>query len=310
MPCKPGASFTFYKSDAVRYPWIAHNEGNISYLIVDVDRPVTRYEIYDAHLPDPNFLVLNRISGHCQYFWRLHTPVYSWPSQRQSRAYSYYEAIETQFVKKLRGDPDFVGHMAKNPLHKKWDIQIGRDDPYELNELAEWSLFGKKNKTSEVTISDDPAGRNCSLFDELRSWAYTRHSEANQASYEAWLDQVMTRSFALNTAFQNRLSIAEVRSVAKSVARFVYFRYQPGSGEQKNRGRDSDVIQSSMDVSERQRVSAERTNAARKSATELKIIDAVGQLIKTEKRVTAASVSRIVGIHRNTVSRHYSHLIL
>ena len=168
-------------------------------------------------------------------------------------------------------------------------------------------IFISYQKLSESVSRNS---RNCSLFDELRSWAYTRHSEATQASYEAWLDQVMTRSLALNTAFENRLPMAEVRSVAKSVARFVYFRYQPGSGEQKNRGRDSDVIQSSMDVSERQRVSAERTNAARKSATELKIIDAVGQLIKTEKRVTVASVSRIVGIHRNTVSRHYSHLIL
>lgn len=309
MPRKPGASFTFYKDDAVRYPWVAHNEGNISYLIVDVDRRVTPFEIYDAHLPEPNFLALNPESGHGQYFWRLHTPVYSWPSQRDSRAYSYYEAIETQFVGKLKGDPGFAGHMAKNPLHKQWEVVELREDPYELGELAEWSLYGKTGKPSKAAVSDDPAGRNCSLFDDLRQWAYARHSEATQASYEAWLEQVMTRSAALNTGFEKPLPPSEVRSIARSVARFVYFRYQPGSGEQKKRGRDSEIIQSSMSVPERQRVSAERTNAAQRSATETKIIDAVGQLTQAGKRVTAASISRIVGVHRNTLSRYYSHLI-
>lgn len=308
MPRKPGASFTFYKKDAVRYPWVAHNEGNVSYLIVDVDRPVTRYDIYDAHLPEPNFLALNPESGHGQYFWRLHTPVYSWPSQRHSRAYSYYEAIEERFVGRLQGDPGFAGHMAKNPLHRKWDFLELRDDPYELGELAEWCLFGKTDKTSKMAISDDPAGRNCSLFDELRSWAYTRHSEATQASYEAWLEQVMTRSAALNTAFENPLPPSEVRSVARSVARFVYFRYQPGSGDQKKRGRDSEIIQTSMSVPERQRVSAERTNAARKSATETKIKWAVSQLIGSGKRATKSSVANLAGVDRKTV-RRFKHLL-
>lgn len=308
MPRKPGASFTFYKDDAVRYPWVAHNEGNVSYLIVDVDRRVSPFDLYDAHLPEANFLAVNRESGHGQYFWRLHTPVYSWPSQRNSRAYGYYEAIETQFVGKLKGDPGFAGHMAKNPLHKQWEIVELREDPYELGELAEWSLYGKTGKSSKAAISDDPAGRNCSLFDELRQWAYTRHSEASQASYEAWREQVITRSAALNTGFQNPLPASEVRSVAKSVARFVYFRYQPGSGDQKKRGRDSEIIQSSMSVPERQRVSAERTNAAQRSATETKIKWAVSQLIGSGKRVTKSSVADLAGVDRKTV-RRFKHLL-
>ena len=97
LPEKGGPTFIRRKHHAVQYPWIAPHVENVHYLIVDVDRRVTPYEIYDAHLPEPNIISLNRQSGHAQYFWHLEDPVYAWPSQRKNNSYRFYKAIQEGF---------------------------------------------------------------------------------------------------------------------------------------------------------------------------------------------------------------------
>ena len=114
----------------------------------------------------------------------------------------------------------------------------------------------------------------------------------------------MVRAMALNT-FQEPLSLSEVRSVARSVAKFVYYSYTPHI----HRGRDQELITDEMDAIERQRLAAERTNSARKDATATKIQSAVAQLQQQGKRVTKAAVARLAEVDRKTVSR-FPHLLL
>lgn len=304
LPAKGAGSFLRRKPKAIEYPWLAPNHGNISCLVVDVDRRVTPYEIYDAHLPEPNLAALNRETGHCQYFWQLSAPVHAWNTQRDSAAYRYYEAIEAGFTDKLGGDPSFAACITKNPLHSMWDTHELYGDTYELGELAEWVDLSRKRKKASQIITEDVSGRNQYLFDELRKWAYKHYREARKHPYPVWLEQCLTRAMALN-GFEQPLGRSEVACIARSVAKFVYTRYKP----QWHRGRDAEMIDSEMSIQERQRLAAQRTNAARKGSTEGKIAWAVAQLKEQEKRISKAAVARLAGVNRKTIERRYTHLL-
>lgn len=304
LPEKGGPTFIRRKPHAVQYPWLAPHFENVHYLIVDVDRRVTPYEIYDAHLPEPNIISLNRQSGHAQYFWHLEDPVYAWPSQRKNDSYRFYKAIQEGFRASLKGDADFTNYVAKNPLHKHWETHSAYQESYQLHELADWVDLQQHRQVRSRRDLDHAPGRNNFLFDELRHWAYRRYEDARRHAYASWEDQCMVRAMALNT-FQEPLSLSEVRSVARSVAKFVYYSYTPHI----HRGRDQELITDEMDAIERQRLAAERTNSARKDATATKIQSAVAQLQQQGKRVTKAAVARLAEVDRKTVSR-FPHLLL
>ena len=61
-------------------------------------------------------------------------------------------------------------------------------------------------------------------------------------------------------------------------------------------------------IAERRYESAHRTNQMQRENTEKRIIDAIGQLIAQNQRVTKAAVSRLLGLHRKTLQQYYSHL--
>lgn len=269
-------------------------------MIVDVDKPTNPYTIYDAHLPEPNLISANPDNNHAQFFWLLSSPVHSWYSQRETPAYRFLEAINDAFDDRLGGDPGFQRDIAKNPFHERWQTVEIHNNGFELSELADWVDLAKRRDKTEL---DDSQGRNVGLFNSLRRWAYRNYRVRERVSFDEWHEQVLTRAIALN-AFEAPLGASEVRSVAKSVARYVYHRYTPKA----HRGRDLELIADDMDITERQRIAAERTNAAQKGATAAKIEWAVNQVIATGKRVTKVEVARTAGISRKTVDR-YKHLL-
>lgn len=291
-----GSSSITSKRHAHRFPWLAPNHSETRWMIVDVDKPTNCYTIYDAHLPEPNIISANPENGHAQFFWLLSSPVYSWYRQRETHPYRFLEAINDQFDHRLGGDPYFRRDIAKNPFHSRWETNEIHGKGYDLSELADW--VNLNNRREPKTEIDDSEGRNVGLFNELRLWSYRNHYVTEHVSFESWHEQVLTRALALN-AFGKPLSASEVRSVAKSVSRYVYYRYTPKA----HRGRDLEIITDDMDINERQRLSAERTNAARKGATAAKIDWAVAQILGSGKRVTKTSVSRLANVDRKTVGR-------
>jgi len=319
MEEKGAYSFIRSRRHALRYPWLDPNFGNVDWLIVDVDRDLGFYPkelVEDAILPEPNLIVRNPNNGHCQFFWLLADPIYAWSHQQQTRPYRYYLALWTYFTRRLGGDIGFSRGVAKNPFHPFWATLEIHDHAYSLSELNEYRIpipqsKSFKSSTAKITRAAETTGegRNCSLFDTLREWAYSRSWEAKSVDYDDWLDQVTTRAHALN-GFSQPLPISEVRSVSRSVAKFVYYRYEPGSGQGGcKRGRDADLIHDEMTTADRQRLAAQQTNDKRKSATETKISKAVQALKAKGERVTVSAVARSSGIHRNTISRYYRGLL-
>jgi hypothetical protein len=69
------------------------------------------------------------------------------------------------------------------------------------------------------------------------------------------------------------------------------------------------MIEKEMELIDRQRLAAERTNAARKGSTEGKIVWAMERLRAEGKRVSKSSVARMALVDRKTIERRYAHLL-
>ena len=90
---------------------------------------------------------------------------------------------------------------------------------YELGDLASWldlSSFNDRRRR----LPDYGLGRNHTLFEKLRRWAY-RAIRQGWPEYERWHVAVLERARAYND-FEAPLPDNEVRAIAKSVAKWTH----------------------------------------------------------------------------------------
>ncbi|HHJ4328359.1 TPA: primase C-terminal domain-containing protein, partial [Klebsiella pneumoniae] len=79
-------------------------------------------------------------------------------------------------------------------------------------------------------------GRNVTLFDNVREWAYSAVREFWRPNgYEAWADAVRAACESANTFGREQggpLPVSEIKATAKSVARWVWQRFTPAGFSQ------------------------------------------------------------------------------
>src|SRR5690554_8052484 len=110
------------------------------------------------------------------------------------------------------------GHfLTKTPYHDKWRTIKGIVVPYDLDELRK-----PLNEDLPLRLVRSEAvgeGRNVTMFDGLRSWAYRERLKHNQ--YDTWLSACLKYAEALNL-FVCPLPYSEVKSTATSVAKWTW----------------------------------------------------------------------------------------
>lgn len=222
------------KEYAIKKAMIQHNPKNsIGILAYDIDTSTAAYDWDDRDAPPPNIIVLNRDNGHAHLLYILETPVHN-NEKSSERALNYVSYINAALTKRLGADPGYNQLVSKNPLSDKWITIYQRDDLYSLDELADWvekelselaeqraKSRGKKYKPIEQ--SDESPGRNVTLFNQLRVWAYRERRRPDISEVE-FFDSVLQHAHSLNT---DGLPNTEVRSVAKSVSRWVWKNISP-----------------------------------------------------------------------------------
>lgn len=232
MPEKGKPLIWLPRGEAIQVERIRAHLNDRHYFMVDHDNgPMCRaHKLYDVM---PNIVVYNPIHPERhQAFWLLRDPVHCQPEAQARKPYQFLRAIEAAYDAHYGCDPHFARHIHRNPLSFISDTDWLHERPYTLSELAEpVNLAPAALKRSKARLERviEGRGRNCSLFDELRHWAYPQASNARAVDYDIWHRQVVTRAIALN-GFEAPLPAAEVYGVARSVAEFVYYRYQPGTG--------------------------------------------------------------------------------
>jgi DNA-binding CsgD family transcriptional regulator len=208
---------------AITHNYIQHNRiDNLSWLVFDVDRPTAIFDWDDLHAPAPNFLVQNPENGHAHLFYGLETPVHM-QYTANIKPIKYASAIEFALCKLLDADKGYSGLISKNPIAKKWSVFYYQPELYDLDWLAGWLVLPKRAVHQESAKSYG-LGRNCSLFDATRLWAYSAIREPEYRNNFTLFSQAVS-GFALEqniTSFSTPLHNNEVGHIVKSVAKWTY----------------------------------------------------------------------------------------
>jgi hypothetical protein len=188
----------------------------------DVDRCDAYFAHRDANIPEPTFIAINRTNGHAHCAILLAAPVVRVPFATRDAPLRFYSAVERGIAHRIGADRAYVGLIAKNPLHPAWDVEWRCDEPYSLEELADWLRFEdmRPDPSIETTFG---AGRNITVFDEARQIAYREVQDYKRAGdFAAWCDRCMRVATAVNQQFPQPLRFSEIRSIARSISKWTW----------------------------------------------------------------------------------------
>jgi hypothetical protein len=199
---------------------------------------------------------------------------------------------------------------------------LPNDRTYELGDLASfvdlsrirrWECYNPIPKADEMGIILD-GSRNSTVFDYGRKYAYGQIRSCS--THKCLLDKVAFYCSGINSNCHPPLTEREVFHIARSIAKYCWERREALASYARNRGAlGFGWLPSAMDPADREEeirhrrsLGASYTNALRRRRTESAIIDAIGALKASNRRITKAAVARLVGVSRIIVSRQYSHL--
>ncbi|WP_114447049.1 replication initiation protein, partial [Klebsiella pneumoniae] len=170
----------------------------------------------DRNAPAPTLTITNPDNGHAHLLYALKTSIRTAPDGK-IKPLRYAAAVENALRKKLEADAGYSGLICKNPNHGHWKIAVWQPELYTLDWLADFLDLNAAN--DKEIVADYGLGRNCTLFDRTRKWAY-RAIRQGWPEYDQWLQACYERASAYNLQFAAPLDDNEVNGIAKSIAKW------------------------------------------------------------------------------------------
>lgn len=213
------------KTEALKARYIqANGPTHLYWLVFDLDLCGAALHWDHVDAPAPNITVKNPENGHAHLIYGLVVPVRTAPDGK-STPLRYAASVENALREKLSADPGYSGLICKNPLHTHWQVKEWEPYLYTLDWLADYldltPYADKRKRMPEYGL-----GRNCTLFERTRLWSY-RAIRQGWPDYDQWLKAVEQRATGYNLAFEQPLSLPEVKHTAKSIAKWVYKEFSP-----------------------------------------------------------------------------------
>lgn len=201
------------------------------YLVFDVDRPAAAFAWEDCNLAPPNFATVNPKNGHAHLVYKLAAPVTT-SEHGTIKPLRYLAAIERAYGLELGADAGYSGLITRNPY--KHPALCLHNEAYGLDELADW-LKGDLGLYPDKKELISGLGRNVTLFDTVRAWAYQaiRLYRAKERSrlFDAWFMELYEYAITVNAQYPDPLQLSEVRATARSIAKYCW--KQDGRAEQQ-----------------------------------------------------------------------------
>ena len=141
-------------------------------------------------------------------------------------------------------------------------------------------------------------GRNCALFDLVRFWAYDNNEKDG--------GQIMKKAQEINQTLQPPLPFAEVNATARSIGKFMASRYKPKSALSDRKG-VMGLAGSSLEMKDKQKLAAIRTNDIKTDNTDHKIRQAIKHW-PTSQKMTQAALAKVSGVSLKTIKRRWKAL--
>lgn len=292
----------YTKGNSLKKKWISLNRLYKSFIVIDIDEPQSTFRYEERNLPTPSIITINPKNGKCHYLYKLNTPVI-YTEEGRRRPQSFYEAVDISLTKALGGDLCYIGRMTKNPLHPDWKV-IQHNVQYDLNDFQEY-LDIRTPRKIEVVPGE---GRNCTLFDSTRFWAYVEVKL--HTNFLQFMDAVEKKAQELNNSLfsdyeRGVLSYKEVLHVAKSIGTWTW-RHRFDIGRKCNRGVMADQFEPQTPLVVKQMLSADRTNEVRKQSSLNKILSSAAALNAQGTPITQQSIAVHSGVSLLTVKRKWN----
>lgn len=295
------------KAVALRQETIQLNSARqVRYLTFDIDREFGGLSWEDANLPIPNITVINPENGHAHLIYELANPIWLRHKDDERKGDAppvrYLKAVRKAMQRALGADTHYAGILTKNPLHPHWRTAYGPVQPYTLGELSAHLELGED--TSAV-LHDNPEGRNCTLFDSGRLWAY--RAKNGYSGLSDFRYGVLDELERLNSNLRFPLNIGEVLGIAKSVSTWVWTKYTGNGRNVRRRGIMG--LKGIESLTTRQQKGQQFTCEARKSRTLARLLAALQFLRVNSLTVTRKAVALQAGMHVNTVRLYWQRLL-
>ena len=178
------------KAIARRYVQV-NSPGLVWCVVVDVDHDDADWSADRADLPEPSWTAVNPFNGHAHIAYVLEVPVARSDAAR-THPLRFLAHVEAGLIDALGGDLAYAGLLTKNPVHQSWVTRwCSEDGVYTLGELAT-ALGDRLPKQLPRKIERSHGlGRNCTLFSELRVWAYTAIRRHREDGRDAWEEMTL-----------------------------------------------------------------------------------------------------------------------
>lgn len=239
------------KTLGVRNRYIQINHQNLTKMMVfDVDNPVSLYDWKYLDIPVPNLIIINPKNQHCHMVYLLDYSNFICRSENgRLKDILIYQAIYNELCTRLNADPRYVQKIMKNPFHNSWNTQVLHDDTYTFEDFAKYVDF-KSIKSfegsvarSEESFMREQKGRNCTVFERTRFYAYAVlksfnfgfSSEDSQNFYNA----VFNYAEDINQEFESPLGIREIRATVKSIVNWTLMHF--GNASEKKEFEKKDI---------------------------------------------------------------------
>ena len=275
----------------------------ISYLVFDIDEPHPDdtsenpscfYNWFYADMPPPTFIVYNDINGHCQYFYELKTPVST--SKKSAKKPQYYlHAIRKQMTLDLNADSAYTHAISKNPFNsEKQTVYYCLAEPYELADLD--NLDRSLLNDFKPSNPDDylGLGRNNDIFHTVRFdvYAYKANCDRYEQLYNFCLNECRALNEEISKSYdKDKLNDNEIRSTAKSIARWAWDRY---TGKGKHNDKYFSLEQAKRGKKGGKATAKKTNNKNKKKKAKAKKLYLSG--------MTKIAIAEKLNIHRNTIS--------
>lgn len=216
------------------FKYIEANPKTVSdLLVVDIDDEDARaVALWEHEHMLPNVIVENPANGHAHAVWALAMP-FSRTEYSRRKPLALAAAVTEGLRRSCDGDKGYSGLMTKNPLHAAWDSELVTDHLYGLEELGHWltesgdmpkASWRRTKRRNTVGL-----GRNCSIFETARTWAYPlvrRYPDRSQQSSEDLRQRISDKAMEINLEEnQEPLARSEVEQIAKSIHKWIVTRF-------------------------------------------------------------------------------------
>lgn len=257
------------------------------YLVFDVDRQGAAFAWEDCNVAPPNYAAINPKNGHAHLVYKLAEPVATSEHGRLAPL-RYLAAIERGYRIELGADAGYSGLVTRNP-YKTRTLCIHKHE-YDLFELSDWLKRDLGEYAEQETVTAG-LGRNVTLFDAVRVWAYKAirfyRVAARSRLFDVWRNEVEGYVQGINSQFMSPLPYSEVKATAKSIAKYCW----KHDAEAESR------------FSKKQAERGKLGGLAKGAANEQKRVQA---RLLAAQGMSKAAIARELNVHRNSITNWLS----